>query len=44
MNIEIADAYKNLFDDLFECIEKDMGETFSFYYIHGKGLGCVIAD
>jgi hypothetical protein len=21
-----------------------MGETFSFYHIHGKGLGCVIAD
>jgi len=44
INIETADAYQNLFEDLFRCIEKDMGETFNFYHIYRKGLGCVIAD
>jgi len=29
---------------LFNCIEKDIGEPFNFHHIHGKGLGCVIAD
>ncbi|RGB38753.1 hypothetical protein C1646_755351 [Rhizophagus diaphanus] len=43
-NIETADAYQNLFEDLFGCIEKDMRETFSFHHIHEKGLECVIAD
>lgn len=43
-NVETADAYQNLFEDLFGCVEKDMGETFNFHHIHGKGLGCVIAD
>ncbi|PKC51080.1 hypothetical protein RhiirA1_521457, partial [Rhizophagus irregularis] len=37
-------AYQNLFDDLFRCVEKDIGETFNFHHIHGKGLGCVLAD
>ncbi|PKK60419.1 hypothetical protein RhiirC2_669742, partial [Rhizophagus irregularis] len=37
-------AYQNLFEDLFNCIERDTGETFSFYHIHGKGLECIIAD
>ncbi|CAG8769080.1 21377_t:CDS:2, partial [Rhizophagus irregularis] len=43
-NIEMADAYQNLFEDLFNCIEKDIGEIFNFYYIHRRGLGCIIAD
>jgi hypothetical protein len=43
-NVETANAYQNLFEDLFNCIERDTGETFSFYHIHGKGLGCIIAD
>ncbi|RHZ78932.1 hypothetical protein Glove_154g37 [Diversispora epigaea] len=43
-NIETAEAYKNLFEDLFTCIEKDTGEIFNFYHIHGKGLGCILAD
>ncbi|UZO06814.1 uncharacterized protein OCT59_027121 [Rhizophagus irregularis] len=43
-NIETADAYQNLFEDLFNCIEKDTGEIFNFYHIHGRGLGCIIAD
>jgi len=33
-----------LFEDLFCCIERDTGETFNFYHIHKKGLGCIIAD
>ncbi|PKC50710.1 hypothetical protein RhiirA1_356603, partial [Rhizophagus irregularis] len=37
-------AYQNLFDDLFRCVEKDIGETFNFHHIHGKGLGCVLTD
>jgi len=43
-NVETALAYQNLFEDLFNCIEKDTGETFNFHHIHGKGLGCIIAD
>ena len=44
LRLETANAYQNLFEDLFGCIEKDTGEVFNFYHIHGKGLGCVIAD
>ncbi|PKC61170.1 hypothetical protein RhiirA1_466925 [Rhizophagus irregularis] len=40
----MADAYQNLFEDLFNCIEKDTGDIFNFYHIHGRGLGCIIAD
>ena len=43
-NIEMAEAYQNLFEDLFRCIEKDTGEPFNFHHIHGKGLGCIIAN
>ncbi|POG64718.1 hypothetical protein GLOIN_2v1672652 [Rhizophagus irregularis DAOM 181602=DAOM 197198] len=43
-NIETADAYQTLFEDLFNCIEKDTGDIFNFYHIHGRGLGCIIAD
>jgi len=43
-NIETAEAYQNLFEDLFRCVERDIGETFNFYHIHGKGLGCIIAN
>ena len=43
-NVETAQAYQNLFEDLFRCIEKDIGETFNFHHIHGKGLGCILAD
>lgn len=43
-NIETAQAYQNLFKDLFRCIEKDISETFNFHYIHEKGLGCILAD
>ena len=43
-NVETADAYQYLFEDLFGCIEKNIGKTFNFYYIHRKGLGCIIAD
>ena len=43
-NVETSNAYQNLFEDLFGCIEKDTGENFNFHHIHGKGLGCVIAD
>jgi hypothetical protein len=43
-NVETAQAYHNLFEDLFKCIEKDIGETFKFHHIHGKGLGCILAD
>ncbi|POG67909.1 hypothetical protein GLOIN_2v1778836 [Rhizophagus irregularis DAOM 181602=DAOM 197198] len=43
-NVETAQAYQNLFDDLFRCVEKDIGETFNFHHIHGKGLGCVLTD
>ena len=25
-------------------MEKDTGNPFNFYHIHGKGLGCIIAD
>ena len=44
INVETAQAYQNLFEDLFRCIEKDIGETFNFHHIHGKGLGCILAD
>ena len=40
----MAEAYQNLFEDLFRCVERDIGETFNFYHIHGKGLGCIIAN
>src|SRR5215211_5271279 len=43
-NVETAKAYQNLFEDLFSCIERDTGETFNFYHIHQKGLGCIIAN
>uniref|UniRef100_U9T548 Uncharacterized protein n=1 Tax=Rhizophagus irregularis (strain DAOM 181602 / DAOM 197198 / MUCL 43194) TaxID=747089 RepID=U9T548_RHIID len=43
-NIETAEAYQNLFEDLFGCIERDIGKTFNFHHIHGEGLGCIIAD
>src|SRR5438034_475340 len=43
-NIEPANAYQNLFKDLFCCVEKDIGETFNFYHIHEKRLGCIIAE
>ena len=43
-NVEMALAYQNLFEDLFNCIEKDTWKTFNFHHIHGKGLGCIIAD
>ena len=43
-NIEMAEAYQNLFEDLFECIKRDIDETFNFHHIHGEGLGCIIAD
>lgn len=43
-NVETAEAYQNLFEDLFGCIERDTGETFNFHHIHGKGLGCILAD
>jgi hypothetical protein len=43
-NIETAEAYQNLFEDLFGCVERDIGETFNFHHIHGEGLGCIIAD
>jgi len=33
-----------LFEDLFGCIEKDIDKVFNFHHIHGKGLGCIIAD
>ena len=40
----MAQAYQNLFEDLFGCIERDTGKPFNFYHIHQKGLGCIIAD
>jgi len=43
-NIKTAEAYKNLFKDLFKYVEKDIGQSFNFYHIHRKGLGCIIAD
>ena len=43
-NVETTEAYQNLFEDLFNCIEKDIGKSFNFYHIHNKGLGCIIAD
>jgi hypothetical protein len=43
-NVETAQAYQNLFEDLFSCIEKDTSETFNFHHIHGIGLGCILAD
>src|SRR5690349_2927695 len=43
-NVETAQAYQNLFEDLFGCIKRDTGEPFNFYHIHQKGLGCIIAD
>ncbi|EXX66266.1 hypothetical protein RirG_125470 [Rhizophagus irregularis DAOM 197198w] len=43
-NIETAEAYQNLLEDLFGCIERDIGKTFNFHHIHGEGLGCIIAD
>ncbi|CAB4426822.1 unnamed protein product [Rhizophagus irregularis] len=43
-NVETAEAYQNLFEDLFSCIERDIGESFNFHHIHKKGLGCIIAD
>ncbi len=30
-NIEPANAYQNLFKDLFCCVEKDISETFNFF-------------
>ncbi|RHZ66577.1 hypothetical protein Glove_306g49 [Diversispora epigaea] len=38
--VQKTKAHKNLFENLFRCIEKDTGENFDFHYIHGKGLGC----
>ncbi|POG72917.1 hypothetical protein GLOIN_2v1773210 [Rhizophagus irregularis DAOM 181602=DAOM 197198] len=43
-NIETAEAYQNLFEDLLGCIERDIGKTFNFYHIYSEGLGCIIAD
>jgi hypothetical protein len=43
-NVETANAYQYLFEDLFNCIEKDIDKSFNFHHIHGKGLGCIIAD
>ncbi|RGB22075.1 hypothetical protein C1646_776683 [Rhizophagus diaphanus] len=43
-NVETAEAYQNLFEDLFSCIERGIGESFNFHHIHKKGLGCIIAD
>ena len=40
----MAEAYQNLFEDLFGCIERDTGKSFNFYHIYGNGLGCIIAD
>ena len=37
-NVKTADAYQNLFEELFCCIERDTGETFNFYYTY------IIAD
>ncbi|CAG8770015.1 11948_t:CDS:2, partial [Funneliformis caledonium] len=39
-NVETAEAYQNLFEDLFSCIEMDIGKSFNFYQIHGNRLGC----
>ena len=38
-NIEPANAYQNLFKDLFCCVEKDIGETFNFLPHSWKGIG-----
>ncbi|CAG8822946.1 2646_t:CDS:2, partial [Racocetra persica] len=37
-------AYQYLFEDLFDTVEKDMEKPFEFQHIHGRGLGCIIAD
>ncbi|CAG8849091.1 24011_t:CDS:1, partial [Racocetra persica] len=37
-------AYQCLFEDLFDVIEKDTQKQFEFQHIHGRGLGCIIAD
>ncbi|CAB5386575.1 unnamed protein product [Rhizophagus irregularis] len=31
-------------DPYIRSIQKDTGEIFNFYHIHGRGLGCIIAD
>ena len=41
-NIETAEAYQNLFEDLFKCVEKDTGQPFNFYHIYKKKLVILI--
>ncbi|CAG8564208.1 11696_t:CDS:10 [Dentiscutata heterogama] len=43
-NFQSARAYQYLFEDLFDTVEKDMEKPFEFQHIHGRRLGCIIAD
>ncbi|RIB09087.1 hypothetical protein C2G38_297643 [Gigaspora rosea] len=43
-NIQSANAYQHLFEDLFTVVENDTQKIFKFQHIHGNGLGCLIAD
>ncbi|CAG8742564.1 14953_t:CDS:2, partial [Cetraspora pellucida] len=43
-NIQSANAYQHLFEDLFAIVENDTQKPFKFQHIHDSGLGCLIAD
>ncbi|CAG8712359.1 2756_t:CDS:2, partial [Dentiscutata heterogama] len=43
-NVQSANAYQHLFEDLFTIVKNDTQIPFKFQHIHGSGLGCLIAD
>ncbi|CAG8612781.1 6926_t:CDS:2, partial [Scutellospora calospora] len=42
--LQTADTYKKLFEELFNCVEQDCEHPVEFQHVHGRGIGCILAD
>ncbi|CAG8552361.1 6334_t:CDS:2, partial [Gigaspora rosea] len=42
--LQTANTYQKLFEKLFTCVEQDCGHSVEFQHIHGRGIGCILAD
>ncbi|CAG8798854.1 15916_t:CDS:2, partial [Gigaspora margarita] len=42
--LQTANTYQKLFEEVFTCVEQDCGHSVEFQHIHGRGIGCILAD
>ncbi|RIB25730.1 hypothetical protein C2G38_2138644 [Gigaspora rosea] len=42
--LQNSNAYQQLFEELFLCIEQDTKKPIKFNHIHNQGIGCILAD